>query len=251
MHRMPSRVRHTISKTPMRLHFWVVALNTTQYTWQQYFEYLKKHLLHLFQYLQRLVCFFTGEGIGLPKFLLSLWNTISLYKTPWIIHSGADTRCRDWARGTPITVTTNCTLWISQADTGAAAGNGIEGSGTRRLWSMEQSPPCAWEPVLYAKAYANHTYRNKDGLQFKLVKHLTLQGWGDRLMGEWHPFLQSWVLDFCFVSHLPWMPKPWTLPQAMLLKYQNAAKTIAVLQLWTTKSSAPKVSGKALGYVIE
>jgi len=34
------------------------------------------------------------------------------------------------------------------------------------------------------KSLHNHAYRNKDGLQFKLVKHLTLQGWGDWLMGE-------------------------------------------------------------------
>lgn len=58
----------------------------------------------------------------------------------------------------------------------SAAGNGIEKSRTRRSRSTQQSPPCTWEPVMYAKAYAKHRYRNKDGLQFKLVKHLTLQG---------------------------------------------------------------------------
>lgn len=94
-----------------------------------------------------------------------------------------------WALGIAITLT-NCTLWISQAGTAARAGNRIKGRGMRRLRSMEQSPPCAWEPVMHAKANANHTYSNKDGLQFKLVKNLTLQGWGDWLIGEWPSFLQ-------------------------------------------------------------
>ena len=51
MRRMPSRVGPIISKTPMRLHFRAVALNTIQHTWQEYFKYLKKHLLRLLQYL--------------------------------------------------------------------------------------------------------------------------------------------------------------------------------------------------------
>lgn len=103
-------------------------------------------------------------------------------------HSGAETE-----HGAFPNTVTNGTLPISQAGTAAAAaaGKGVE---MRCPRSMVQPPPCTWEPVVYAKGYANHSYRNKDGLKFKLVKHLTLQGCSDRLMGERHPFLQSCCL---------------------------------------------------------
>lgn len=45
------------------LPFLSSCTNTLQHTWQEYFENLKKHLLHLLQYLQRLVWFLQNKEL--------------------------------------------------------------------------------------------------------------------------------------------------------------------------------------------
>lgn len=52
---------------------------TNKYTWQEYFENPKKHLLHLLQYLQRLACFLQEKELFAknPSFL---FRYTKLYK---------------------------------------------------------------------------------------------------------------------------------------------------------------------------